>query len=475
MKKKSILVLGILSAFALIFTSCNNKDHGLSSKNPRTVTIWHYYNGSQGLEFENLVAEFNDTVGREKGIIVYAESKSNIDELNSDLIDSVNKKVGADDLPNLFQCYQDTAIQIDEIQPLASFESYLSSEEKAAYIDSYMDEGVLGNSGELKLFPIAKSTEVLMLNKTDWDIFSAEANVKEENLKTWEGLMTVAEKYYDWSGGEAFFGRDAFANYMIVGAKQLGKEIFIVNDGKATLQVDKEVCKKLWDNFYIPYVKGYYVHVGRFRSDDIKLGKIIAQVCSTSSASYFPEEVTREGQASYPISFEVLPVPNFEGTQPMVVQQGASMAMSKSDEATEYGCVVFLKWFTEKEQNMRYALNSGYLPVMKSANSEEFIESYFDSEPDMLSDIESETIRTAFDEINHYTLYSNKGFENGSEARSILNSSMVNLAIKDREIITESIQNGADEEAVLKLYLSDDYFEKWFLELQKDLEAVLVQ
>ena len=124
---------------------------------------------------------------------------------------------------------------------------------------------------------------------------------------------------------------------------------------------------------------------------------------------------------------------------------------------------------------MRYALNSGYLPVMKSANSEEFIESYFDSEPDMLSDIESETIRTAFDEINHYTLYSNKGFENGSEARSILNSSMVNLAIKDREIITESIQNGADEEAVLKLYLSDDYFEKWFLELQKDLEAVLVQ
>ena len=84
MKKKSISALGILSAFALIFTSCNNKDHGLSSKNPRTVTIWHYYNGSQGLEFENLVAEFNDTVGREKGIIVYAESKSNIDELNSD-------------------------------------------------------------------------------------------------------------------------------------------------------------------------------------------------------------------------------------------------------------------------------------------------------------------------------------------------------------------------------------------------------
>ena len=36
-----------------------------------------------------------------------------------------------------------------------------------------------------------------------------------------EGVTAVAEQYYNWSGGKALFGRDAMANYMIVGAKQL--------------------------------------------------------------------------------------------------------------------------------------------------------------------------------------------------------------------------------------------------------------
>lgn len=323
--------------------------------------------------------------------------------------------------------------------------------------------------------PIAKSTEVLMLNKTDWDNFAADENVTEDDLKTWEGVCSVAEKYYNWSGGQAFFGRDAFANYMIIGAKQLGKEFFVVNEGKTILQVDKAVCKKLWDNFYIPYVKGYYVHVGRFRSDDIKLGKIIAQVCSTSSATYFPEEVTKEGQACYPISYQVLPVPNFEGTEPMAVQQGASMAMSKSDETTEYGCVVFLKWFTEKQQNMRFALKSGYLPVMKDANTEEAVNSFLYFDEGSFSGIESATILAAFDEINHYTLYSNKGFENGNDARYILNTSMINLAVSDTQKIEESVDKGASRDEVLKTYLSEEYFESWYQELKTCLEDAIEQ
>lgn len=161
MKKKLILVVLTLSILIMMLASCNkNKDHGLSAKNPTTITIWHYYNGSQGLEFENLVAEFNDTLGREKGIIVYAESKGSVDELNSQLIDSVNKKVGAEDLPNLFQCYQDTALQIDNMGALASFEPYLSSQEKAAYIDSYIEEGFMGSTNELSNSKINRSINV---------------------------------------------------------------------------------------------------------------------------------------------------------------------------------------------------------------------------------------------------------------------------------------------------------------------------
>ncbi len=39
------------------------------------------------------------------------------------------------------------------------------------------------------------------------------------------------------------FGRDALANYIIIGSKQLGVEIFSVKDGKVTLNIDEKVMK----------------------------------------------------------------------------------------------------------------------------------------------------------------------------------------------------------------------------------------
>ena len=218
MKKKRI-VLGIICVIAILAIVIiglvvfnQKKNHGLSKKDPQSLTIWHYYNGAQGIEFEQLVAEFNDTVGRDMGIVVYAESKSSINDLNIALMDSAQKKVGAEEMPNLFQCYQATAMDLDQLGVLGSFDPYLSEEEKSEYVDSYMEEAKLGVGNEMKLFPFAKSTEVLMLNKTDWDAFAQETGATTDDLATWEGLAKTAEKYYNWSGGEAFFGRDAFAN-----------------------------------------------------------------------------------------------------------------------------------------------------------------------------------------------------------------------------------------------------------------------
>ena len=41
--------------------------------------------------------------------------------------------------------------------------------------------------------------------------------------------------------GKAFFGRDSIANYMVIGAKQLGHEFAKVgDDGKVTVEADKD-------------------------------------------------------------------------------------------------------------------------------------------------------------------------------------------------------------------------------------------
>ena len=62
-------------------------------------------------------------------------------------------------------------INVDKLGLVASIDKYMSEAELASYRDEYVSEGQIGEDGSLKIFPIAKSTELMMLNKTDWDSF----------------------------------------------------------------------------------------------------------------------------------------------------------------------------------------------------------------------------------------------------------------------------------------------------------------
>ena len=116
----------------------------------------------------------------------------------------------------------------------------------------------------MKIFPVAKSTELMFLNETDWEKFAQATGAAYDDLSTVEGLVATAGAYYDWTDaqtpepddGKALFGRDAMANYMLVGARQLGDTLFEVQDGKMTLNFDKDVARKLWDNYYVPSSRG---------------------------------------------------------------------------------------------------------------------------------------------------------------------------------------------------------------------------
>lgn len=472
-KKRYGILLLIVTTF-LILSGCFGKEntYGLTPKDPQEIMIWHYYNGAQAVEFEKAVEKFNNGVGLEKGIIVSAQSKSSIEDLTKALVDSANKVVGADKMPDIFQCYLDTAVNLDELDILVDLDKYITEEEKEEYVASYIQEGIFGKDDKWKLFPVAKGSELLALNKTDWDKFQSATGADMNKLSTWEGITELSEQYFKWSGGKSFFGRDAFANYMIVGSKQLGHEIFQVKNGKVELNIDKATMKKLWDNFYVPYVKGYFKHMGRYRSDDVKIGEIISCVCSTSAVSYFPQEVTIGEEDPYTIESLMLPVPGFEGQDSYAVQQGASMAVTKSNERAEYASTVFLKWFTEEENNIKYSIETGYLPVKKQANKWENIEKVLKENKMKVFDIQKENLKIAVEQADSYKLYTTKGFMGGEDARKVLETSMIDLAKENRESILEGIKKGKSEAEALKPYLSEAVFENWLEDMKSQLETI---
>ena len=68
-RSKAVPILCLTAALAAALTGCGNKSP-LDPRDPVSLTVWHYYNGSQQAAFDALVEEFNNTVGKEKGIFV---------------------------------------------------------------------------------------------------------------------------------------------------------------------------------------------------------------------------------------------------------------------------------------------------------------------------------------------------------------------------------------------------------------------
>lgn len=476
---KGACAIGMSLITGMTLAACGSGGIGAAKKaEPVVVTVWNYYNGSQQERFNNLIQEFNDSVGQKEHIIVETVSKGTIGELMQALQDSMDRMVGSESLPDVCAAYADSAFTINQAGLLADMRPYMTPDELAEYVDGYIEEGQFEADDSLKIFPIAKSTEVLTLNRTDWERFAQATGITTDQLATWEGVAEVAEQYYMWTDaqttkpndGKAFFGRDAFANYILLGSLQLGHEVFHVEDGVLTIDFDEASMRKLWDNYYVPYIHGYYVEDGKFRSDDLKTGNLIAYVGSTSGAPYTPTTVTYEDGTSYDITCDILPVPNFEGTAPCAVQQGVGMVLFKSDEQTERAAVTFLKWFTEAENNVAFSMSSGYLPVKKAANATEFLEKVISDQKLEVSAVLKDTLVIGMEEAQKSRMYTSKAFKDGSKARTVLNSTMNDLAKKDREAVKAMIAEGMTPEEAISRYDTEEHFKEWYDSTRQKLE-----
>ena len=439
---------------------------GGSAKAPTTITVWNYYSGDLLSSFNALVGQFNATVGKEKNIVVESFNQGNVTDLEANVLAAAQGKVGAAALPNLYSGYADMAYDLDLMGKVVDLAPYLTAKEKAAYVDGFLSEGDLMNNGELKIFPVAKSTELLYLNATDWAPFAAATGVTYDDLATLEGVVEVARQYYDWTDamtstpndGKAFFGRDALANYLLCGAQEMGLTIFDTKNGVMTLHFDKDVIRKLWDNFYVPYIKGWFGASGRFRSDDVKTGNLLAYVGSSASSPFFPAQVMTNDAESHAIEPAILPCPSFAGCAPVAAQQGAGMIVTKGTDAQIRACVEFLKWFTQPEHNISFSVDSGYLPVTTAANDMEAIKtSGLELSPKM-----ERILSNAVQSVKNNTLYTPSAFVGGSKARKVLEYSLSDLASADRATVQERVAAGqpaADAEAE---FLTDEYFDAWY-------------
>lgn len=455
-------------------------DNILNKNEPITINVWHYYSASQKDKFDKLVDSFNSSEGSKYGVYVRGIRRAgNASEISAFLTDALAQKFGADEVPDIFSAYPDTAYEFNKENLLLDLSDFFTEKEKDEYIKPFLYSSGFGKKNEIKLFPVAKATEVLVVNKTLWKPFAEAMGVSYRDLNTWEGLVKVAELYYKWTDsltkepndGKPFFGRDALSNYILIGSYELGNNIFTVSeDGDVEFSLDRKALRTCWDNYYVPFVKGFFTAKGRFRSDDLKTGDIIACVTSTSSAIYLPSKLIDAAGNFRLIDLNVLPMPHFRNAKrKTAVQQGAGMAVLKSNPKRELASVFFLKWFTDMQKYSEFAVSTGYLPVKKKEVETEAVTAAFCSDGICILPVVQDALTVSIETMKSLELYFQPGFKNSHKARNLLADLLQDKAKEDRAKLIERVEKGRSYSETIKEFLSDEAFEIWFNDLEKKL------
>ena len=332
--KRAARVLAVLTGTCLVMLlgGCGKKE-----KEPVTVTLWHVYGGQTESPLNDLIDEFNETVGKDKNIRVEVGSVTNTNIIHEGVLAAANKEPGASELPDMFVSYPKTVTAMPDPDVLVNYKDYFTDEELSAFIPAFVEEGTI--DGKLAILPVAKSTEILFYNKTAFDRFAEETGADLSEFETWDGLYRLAEVYEDWcEGTKPFFVHDYHFNYFQVGVESLGESFF---DG-------------VWLQ-------------GGYATEPLRTGDSIVSVASSASVLYYSTTVTYADNTTEEVEIKVLPCPVFEDGKKLVMQRGAGVCTVKSTPEREEACMVFLKWLTDPQKNVEFVTQLGYMPVKQES------------------------------------------------------------------------------------------------------------
>ncbi len=340
-------------------TGCSNAP-SLDPEKPVTLTFWHVFGAQTDSPMNALVDRFNHTVGREKGIVISVTSISNSTDIHFALTAAARREPGAGNLPDLFITYPKTVLAIGPDRVM-DWRDWLPEEKVKEYAPSFVEEGIV--DGRLVLLPVAKSSNVLFINATIFDQFAAATGIGYADLATWEGMFRAAQRYFEWSGGKAFFKYDDWLHYSLLNTASLGGEFF--RGGKINFRDER--FQKIWRLLAECALAGGVCPLSGYSTTAMMTGETLCGIESTAAILYFKDTVTFPDNTSLPLRLKILPVPCFAEGKPLAIQRGGGLGVIKSTGQKEYAAAIFGEWLTETENNAPFVTAAGYLPVKEAA------------------------------------------------------------------------------------------------------------
>ena len=331
------------------------------------VTFWHRYDsGSRQEEIDRIIAEFNAT--NEYGITVNGDAVGHYGIIYDKMIAGLT----TGDVPGLVIAYQNQAAAYQVADGLVSVDSYIADptyglgDDEADFFPAFLASDRLPQFGGHSYgFPAAgRSMEMLFVNM-DWLAelgYDAPPQTPEEFAE-----MTCAAAATPFSKNESGFTTgiemDTDASVLAAMVFARGGDIFDASTGSFTYNTEEaiasaELLQGLFNDGCISEIAEKYGD-----QTDFGNGKTLFTTSSSSGLPYYSSAVA-DGEVGG-FEWTVAPIP-YTGADPVQNIYGGSVSIVKTDPATQLASWLFLKYWTEAENQATWAVASNYFPARQS-------------------------------------------------------------------------------------------------------------
>lgn len=358
--KKRVLSLLLSAALLLALSGCG-EDTLLNKREPVTVTFWHVYGEQSGSPMDVLVQEFNRTVGTDKGVRVQVTNLSSASMIGG-FLKEAQKGGDLQDMPDLFTCHISDATALGE-DNLVDWRDWFTEEELSDFVPGFLADGT-AEDGKLLLFPISKSTQLLMFNGSGFSRFSQATGANYDDLATWDGFYDTARKFSDWAG-TPFCALDYPIRAVELCALERGSGNLYTENG--WYDTNNAVFKECWMQFARALAQGHVVVSDLYSNTQVMTGEVLGGLGSSAAILYYNDTVTYRDGTREPMDLHVLPMPMSAGCDALMTQAGVGLGAYKTTEQKAEAAALFVRWLTEPERNLDFVAQTGYMPVRNGA------------------------------------------------------------------------------------------------------------
>jgi multiple sugar transport system substrate-binding protein len=343
---------------------------GVKEGGPVEVTFWHAMGGPLGRVLESQVQEFNASQSK---VRIKSVSMGNYNALSQKIMASV----GAGKPPVMAQAYENWTVELiisKSIVPIQRFvdgPTGLSPESMADILPVFIENNKWGNM--IWSFPFNKSVRALYYNK---QLFAEAGLDPERPPVTWEEYYECARRITRDTNGDGrpdIWGTAGQINAWTFGNMLLqngGRFLdpatdLVAFDGPEGVGALKFMKRLLADSVG-------FVATGFDYQNDFQAGKVGMMEGSTVSIAFM------EGKYAFTLGIAPIPSGKFKG---MTIAGTNVVIFAEATKEEQLAAWEFIKWFTGTEQTAKWAAETFYVPVRRSALATETLQQKFRAYP----------------------------------------------------------------------------------------------